>query len=306
MTASTIKRPEALHVADLSRSVPFEFVRADGADGEADGLNFRGYAAVFGEPTVINSWEGCFREECAPGSFRKSLKERTPVFQFDHGTHPMVGSIPLGAMQEAREDDHGVLVDARLHDNWLVQPVRDAIASGAIDGMSFRFDVIRDRWTDPATGKRLTDPEEILDRIYHARPADDDLLLRTLLEVKSREMGPVVFPAYTGTSAEVRQITVDLTGPIDRETQGALARAVYAAEYVGTQDHPETPEDTSDEAVDHGTRDAPAAPQLTDESAETHPAETAPDPDVRASMQRQIARRAPALDQALKGAHRYE
>jgi hypothetical protein len=41
-------------------------------------------------------------------------------------------------------------VVARLHDNWLVQPVRDAIKSKAIPGMSFRFSVVKDEWRDAA------------------------------------------------------------------------------------------------------------------------------------------------------------
>ena len=46
---------------------------------------------------------------------------------------------------EARgqEIEQGAHVIARLHDNWLIQPLRDAIASESIDGMSFRFEVVR-------------------------------------------------------------------------------------------------------------------------------------------------------------------
>lgn len=273
MTTDAPAIPDRIATSDLVRSVPFELVRDEADPG--DGLTFRGYAAVFNEPTVIDSWEGKFEEQVAPGAFRKSLKERTPVFQFDHGSHPMVGSIPLGSIKDTREDDKGVYVEARLHDNWLTQPVRDAIQSGSIDGMSFRFEVVRDRWQTP-DGKTLTDPEEIMQRIY--RPSDDGLLRRTLLEVKSRELGPVVFPAYDGTSSALRSVTLDLSRMDDPEQQGALARAVYAADYAATADAPDSPDDTSQEAVGHEGREDDT-PQDTAQSAVEHESETRDEPD---------------------------
>jgi len=117
------------------------------ADPSEDGLTLEGYAAVFNEYTEIDSWEGSFRERIAPGAFKKTLSERTPILQFDHGTHPLIGSLPLGVFTSIKEDDHGLRVKARLSDNWLVEPIRDAIRDGAITGMSFRFRVIRDQWT---------------------------------------------------------------------------------------------------------------------------------------------------------------
>ena len=127
---------------NLTRAVPFQLERAD---GEGDGLTLEGYAAVFDAPTRIDSWEGTFDEVITRGAFAKTLKERTPVIQFDHGHHPLVGSIPIASPLTIKEDARGLFVKARLADNWLVQPVRDAIASGAIDGMKL-----------PSTTKRLS------------------------------------------------------------------------------------------------------------------------------------------------------
>lgn len=189
---------------DLCRSVAFEPVRAD--DGtHGDGLTLEGYGAVFGEPTVINSWEGHFTERIQRGAFRKSLEERLPRVQFDHGMHPLIGSIPIGALNVAREDAKGLFVSARLTDNWLIQPVRDAIANGSVDGMSFRFTVIRDEWHD-RDGKPVA-PEDVYRRL------DSGELTRTLKEVKVSEVGPVVWPAYEATSVGVRSagtVTIDL------------------------------------------------------------------------------------------------
>lgn len=303
MTAATLPTDRtAPATEDLVRSVPFEVVRNEGDPG--DGLTFRGYAAVFNEPTTIDSWEGRFLEQVAPGSFRKSLKERTPVFQFDHGQHPMIGSIPLGRITDVREDEAGVYVEARLEDNWLVQPVRDAIASGSINGMSFRFEVVRDRWTTP-DGKVITDPEEIMERIY--RPTEDGLMLRTLLEVKSRELGPVVFPAYDGTSGAVRSVTLDLTRMGDPEQRSALAAAIYAADHAAApKNSPATsPGSTSPtrDAADHDEQGT-EAPRATTSAGEHAPGSNT-DP-LRESIRKFRRQQAATLRFAQEGAHRYE
>lgn len=222
----------------LSRSVPFE--QRDGDAGEGDGLTLDGYGAVFGTPTRIDSWEGCFDEEIARGAFKKSLAERTPVLQFDHGHHPMVGSIPIGSFEKLREDENGLHVVAKLHDNWLVQPVRDAIKSKAIPGMSFRFSVVKDEWrTADGAVVKPEDVERLLWKSDRANPAT--ILKRTLKEVRLFEVGPVVFPAYAETSVGVRASEL-LTALTDPQVRADLARAL-----VGTPSESSEDEGSSDE-----------------------------------------------------------
>jgi HK97 family phage prohead protease len=162
--------------------MPFKLERSEGNDG----LTLTGHAAVFNSPTLIRG-EGPrdFYESIAPGAFAKTIRERRPVLMFDHGKHPLVGSLPIGQITTLKEDTRGLFVEARLHDNWVVQPVRDAIASGSIDGMSFRFSVPKDKETWDRSGE-----------IPH----------RTLNEVACPELGPVVFAAYTDTSVAVRSM----------------------------------------------------------------------------------------------------
>lgn len=186
----------------LERSVPFHF-RANDGSLDGDGLTLSGHAAVFNQTTRIDSWEGTFDEEIAPGAFRKTIRERTPVLQFDHGRHPLVGSIPIGSIETLNEDTEGLFVEARMADNWLIEPVRDAIKNKSVKGMSFRFEVIRERWEDNA-GKEIKDPEELRRLLWGYEGADRLPLRRTLKELKVSELGPVVFPAYEGTSVDVR------------------------------------------------------------------------------------------------------
>lgn len=228
---------------NLTRSVPFTLERA--TDQGSDGLTLEGYGAVFDSPTRIDSWEGTFDEVIARGAFKRTLSARTPVIQFDHGHHPLVGSLPIGSVEDIREDSHGLYVRARLHDNWLVEPVRDAIASGAIDGMSFRFSV--------PEGK-----DE-----YQQRSGD--VPLRTIREVKLYEVGPVVFPAYESTSVGVRsEVTAILADP---QARAELARALV----LGTPMEGPAPTGTPDEG--------PATP-----GEDPPPGHSCLSPDARARM----------------------
>ena len=201
----------------LTRSVPFT-LRSDGA---GDGRTLDGYGAVFDTPTRIDSWEGIFDEVIQRGAFAKTLQERTPIIQFDHGHHPMIGSLPIAAVQRLEEDAHGLHVVARMHEAPLFEPVREAIASGAISGMSFRFEVINDVWTEQKNGVQL----------------------RTITEVKLFEVGPVMYPAYDSTSVGVRsQIDHMLADPEMRAELLDALRTFEGAALLGTPDEAVNPD----------------------------------------------------------------
>jgi HK97 family phage prohead protease len=205
--------------------MPFE-LRDGGAGG--DGLTLDGMAAVFDQPTLIDSWEGTFYEQIRRGAFRKTIRENTPVMQFDHGRHPLIGSIPIGTITSLQETDGGLAVSGRLTDNWLIQPVRDAIAEKSVNGMSFRFSVVREEWRD-AAGK-LVKTEELEQLLW--LPSDRGPLTRTLIEVRCAELGPVVFPAYAGTDVGVRARdlaeTITEDEEMRRQVRRSLARHVAA------------------------------------------------------------------------------
>ncbi|MCT9932439.1 HK97 family phage prohead protease [Planotetraspora sp. A-T 1434] len=260
----------------LLRSVPFQIVRAVGV-AEGDGLTLEGYAAVFGQPTRIDSWEGTFDESIRKGAFRKSIRERTPVLQFDHGRHPLVGSIPIGKIQDLREDDQGLYVSARLSDNWLVEPVRDAIRDEAVDGMSFRFTVVREEWRDK-DGK-LVKPEDLGRLLWD--PGDRGPLQRELIEIRCAELGPVVWPAYEGTSVGVRAREVasliSRDRGLQREVRSGLARDAGAVPEAEADDlaDPETRREVA-RALLFGDTKTSDAPPLGHPSADETRSEGAP------------------------------
>ncbi|WIF20502.1 major capsid and protease fusion protein [Rhodococcus phage Jflix2] len=180
-----------------NRSVEF---RADTSAGDGDGRTLEGYAAVFDQDTEINSWEGRFTERIAKGAFKKTLRERKPIMQYDHGRDSRVGSVPIGVYEDIREDEHGLFVSGRVFDNPVVEPIRQAIEGGAVTGMSFKFRVTRDEWFDK-NGKRVRG-DEISKLLWE--PGDRGPLARTIREVSLYEAGPVSTPAYGGTSVGVR------------------------------------------------------------------------------------------------------
>jgi HK97 family phage prohead protease len=248
------------------REVPFRVTSTE-PDPAGDGLTMEGYAAVYDTDTAIDSWEGVFTERLRRGVFRNSLRGgRKPMLQYDHGRHPLIGSIPIGAIRDLYEDDQGLFVRARLTDNWLVQPIRDAIRDGGVTGMSFRFEPLRDEWRD-GDGKVIKDQAE-LSRLLTA-PGARGPLQRTLIEVRLLELGPVAWPAYAETSVAVRSAATDavMTALDDPVVRAEVARALLLDPPRDRHRAPD-PDDDPDRDDDPGTTDDPPAV----------PAEAPPDP----------------------------
>lgn len=269
---------------DLCRSAKFTLLRSDAnADGEDDGLTFEGYGAVFNSPTRIDSWEGTFDEQLAPGAFRKSLRENTPKFQFDHG-RSVFGSLPCGVITDIHEDDRGLFVVARMSSSWYWEPLREAISSQAVDGMSFRFSVVNEEWRDNAGNK--VKPEELNGILYYGEQPERTPLLRILKEVKCAEVGPVVWPAYDDTTAGLRSKVIDPGlrskvidlgrlcdgDPEERKLFALAALTIRAVEEPsasrGASD--DEPQDTPHGAVEHSGKDNNTPRSTEDTSAGEH------------------------------------
>jgi len=253
-------RPQSKPSPLCSRSVEF---RATDQGVNGDGRTLEGYAAVFDVAARIDSWEGTFDETIVKGAFKRTLNARTPVLQFDHGRDVRTGSVPIGSIQTIREDDHGLFISARLFDNAVVEPIRQAIEGKSITGMSFRFRVVRDEWRDNA-GK-VVKPDELLDLLW--APGDRGPLQRFIKEVELFEAGPVVFPAYVETSVGVRSLLADLD-PAERD---ALLRdlATELRQPAPEPDPAVTPEpvDAPSDPAEHHS-DEPAAPAAIEEPAD--------------------------------------
>lgn len=183
----------ATAVDEYRRTVPAMCVRAFNFEAApSDGRTLEGYAAVFGQVSRIAAHGGDFDEEIMPGAFTRSLGIRTPVLQWEHGKDPRVGAVPIGAITDIGEDGKGLHVRARLFDNPVVEPIRQAIAEKAVKGMSFRF--------------LVPDGGDIWES-GHRRGGIDK---RSVRDADVPEVSTVVFPAYDRTSVNVRSLLAHL------------------------------------------------------------------------------------------------
>jgi phage head maturation protease len=218
MARENATRSAAARMAEVPRVVPFILRSADGeAAAEGDGQTLDGYASVFDSETIIDSWEGRFKERFLSGSMSRSFREQTPIIQFDHGRHPLIGSLPVASFEPGfpreevdpvRAPNGGAHVVARMHQSPLFEPVREVISTGTVNGMSIRFGVAKERWYRP-DGTQVKNEAEIeaeLLRTWLEDVPDEELLRRDIVESRVAEMGPVVWPAYSSTSVGVRSL----------------------------------------------------------------------------------------------------
>jgi HK97 family phage prohead protease len=231
-----------------TRGFDFE-MRSSGSDGRT----LEGYVAMFGTVARIPDRGGDFDEELHPGFADRSLSERTPVMQFDHGKDPRVGTVPIGVYDTFDKDSRGYFVRGRLFDNPVVEPVRQAIAGKAIKGMSFRFSVKKpggDRWN--RRNKDGVDKRDILDADVH-------------------EAGPVVFPAYAQTSVTVRSLFASATeedrAALFDEFLSYMGEAVdlpyFTGQWAARSDHGgETDDESWEDEASTGTTSTEAARAL--------------------------------------------
>ena len=147
---------------------------------ESDG-RFVGYAAVFNSPSQPLP----FVERIAPGAFARSLRNRKSDIRLyvNHNSDLPLASRRSGTL-ELTEDDRGLKVEADLPNTSYANDLRELMATGVVDRMSFGFSVGKggDRWSDDGSE-------------------------RTLTSVTLHEVSVVTgFPAYEATSAALRSL----------------------------------------------------------------------------------------------------
>jgi len=153
---------------------------------EGDGLlSFRGHAAVFDQLVDLGPW----REQIAPGAFKKTIKDGTDVrFLYNHEPDSVMARTKNGTLR-LTEDKVGLVADADLDPtDWDVQRLAPKLRRGDVDQMSFAFRVVGkagEEWND--------------------EPEDGGKAIRTLRELQLFDTSPVTFPAYEGTDGGLRQ-----------------------------------------------------------------------------------------------------
>lgn len=146
-----------------------------------DNRRLRGYAIVF---NARSQNLGGFQEVIAPDAIDRTFKEAIDVRALvNHDSSKVIGRLNAGTL-EMRKDSKGLRVT--IEPDMDVSYARDiaaAVKRGDVSGMSFAFRTIEDDWN------------------YE----DEDVPLRTVLDMRVSEVSIVTFPAYTQTDVQVAQ-----------------------------------------------------------------------------------------------------
>lgn len=151
----------------LRRATPVDFeVRDDGGDG---GRLICGICVPFNQPAEIRSASGSYVETFRPGSFERTIRERSGSIKLlaQHDSR----SFPVGRAQRLVEDPRGLYGEFRVSRTNAGNELLTLVKDGAVDALSVGFSAQRDQWTPD---------HRAVDR----------------LEVKLHEVSAVTFPAY--------------------------------------------------------------------------------------------------------------
>jgi HK97 family phage prohead protease len=139
-----VEVPAEVDAQPEKRAVTFEYeIRSSNSNG----VTFDGYAAVFGIEAEVRDWRGRYNETVQPGAFRKTLTERKPLLLYEHGSHPLLRTMPIGTLHKATEDTRGVHVQGTVFDTFLTAPIVEGMRSGDIRGMSYNFEAVKETWS---------------------------------------------------------------------------------------------------------------------------------------------------------------
>lgn len=208
-----------------TRSCPFEYeIRSDTKTG---GLNFEGYAALFGVPAKVYDHRGVYDETVERGAFTKTLAERKPLMLFEHGMHPLIRTMPVANLHRAAEDSRGVHIRGVMFDNWLTVPILDAMRAKppAITGLSYNFDAVKESWSKDRSVRSI-----------------QELRLLMLGDDRASEISFTATPVQTGAQFSLRSILAlnEIIGA-DEEIRSALQAALRGT----SVQHPEPPPEHS-------------------------------------------------------------
>ncbi len=155
--------------------------------GDKPGIE--GYGAVFGEEYVLyDSPTLRIVERINPGTFNRTIAEKQDVrCCFNHDANNVLGRTSNGTMR-LLEDSKGLHFDTDFDMRTRVaNDVRCFVDRGDVTGCSFSFVVKKQTRTEVEEEDKLT-------------------IQRVIEDVDTFEVGPVLFPAYEGTSIGARSL----------------------------------------------------------------------------------------------------
>ncbi|WP_410657842.1 HK97 family phage prohead protease [Amycolatopsis sp. lyj-112] len=150
---------------------------------EHNKLVITGYAAVFNSRTQL---QPRLFEEIRSGAFTKTIQEADVRALYNHDPMYVLGRNKAGTLRLS-QDDKGLHYEVDMPDTQTGRDVYESIQRGDISQSSFAF--------YPVAGKTPTEWE---------RSEEGRYLVRTLQEVKLKDVSPVTYPAYQDATVGVR------------------------------------------------------------------------------------------------------
>lgn len=185
-----IERRDAGGTQGFAFRVPTELELRSKDGAKMPGI--RGYSAVFDSWSEPLGFYESFREKIASGAFKKTISESDIRALRDHDPSMLFGRSKgsAGGTLKLGEDSNGLEMEVEeLPDTDLGRELVALIERGDLDGQSFGFRTVKDEWDYEVS------PEDKAEGIE---------AYRTLTEVRLFDVGPVTYPAYPETTAEVR------------------------------------------------------------------------------------------------------
>lgn len=147
-----------------------------------DGDKLIGHGAVFNQRAQV---PGGY-EQLATAAFDEVLarEDTDAVSLTNHDPHYLLGRQSAGTLQ-LRTDEDGLVFEVDLPDTSYANDLRKLVARGDMKGASFGFipDTSKSTWTRAADGVSV----HTINAVSHLR-----------------DIGPVTFPAYSGTGVALR------------------------------------------------------------------------------------------------------
>ena len=185
---------------------------------EGNTMTAIGYASVFNR---LSQNLGGFVERVAQGTFAKTIQEADVRALFNHDADQVLGRSKSGTLR-MQEDEKGLRYEIDLPNTQLGRDLAALLQRGDISGSSFGFTTISDEWGE----------------------TEDGYPLRTLTEVKLRDVSPVTFPAYTSSEASLRSLaeerSIDLAILVDAAERNDLRSVLDPQEEEDEEEPSET------------------------------------------------------------------
>lgn len=200
----------------MNNRVEIRSVEMRAAENGGEELHVEGYAAVFNQRTLL--WESPFSgtkyyEIIEPGAVDARTDISDVILRYNHSDSALILARSSNGTLTVTPDATGLKISAKIAPTTAGKDIYQLIKRGDISKMSFAFSVDKDSWESDQEAKTET---------------------RTIQHIRSvRDVSPVDFPAYDGTSISARgggnSVVEELK---EREAQEELRQKLIVQTYL--------------------------------------------------------------------------